>query len=204
MKVKLYVEGGGDGCSLKSRCREGFREFFLKTRLKQRMPKIIACGGRKNTYDTFRAALANAKDGEFVALLVDSESRVIVKNKPWLHLNRRRGDQWKRPREAGERNVHLMVQVMESWFLADRDALAEYFGQHFRASALPAQRDVEKIDKKDVLDGLSAATKACVRDGYNKGDHSFAILAKVSADKVTSASPHAARLVETLVEEASK
>ena len=97
-----------------------------------------------------------------------------------------------------------MVQVMESWFLADRDALSEYFGQHFRESALPGQQDIEKIEKGDVLRGLSEATGSCARGRYSKGDHSFEILAKVSADKVTSASPYADRLVKTLVEKVSR
>lgn len=202
MNVKLYMEGGGDANPLKRKCREGFREFFLKTSLKQRMPKIIACGGRRQAYDKFCAALASSGEGEFVALLVDSEAPVT--EKPWLHLHHRKGDQWKRPDGTGDRNVHLMVQVMESWFLADRDTLAKYFGQHFRASALPAQQDIEKISKQDVLRGLSEATRSCARGTYSKGDHSFGILAKVSTDKVTSASPYAARLIETLTEEASR
>lgn len=202
MKVKLYVEGGGDANPLKRKCREGFRDFLLKTSLKQRMPKIIACGGRRQAYDKFCAALASAGEGEFIALLVDSETPVT--EKPWLHLHHRKGDQWKRPDGTDDQNVHLMVQVMESWFLADRDALAEYFGRHFRASALPARRDIENIGKQDVLRGLSEATRSCARGKYSKGDHSFAILAKVSADKVTSALPHAARLVKALFKEATK
>ena len=167
MKVKLYVEGGGDGNPLKRKCREGFRGFLLKTSLKRRMPKIIACGDRRQAYDKFCAALASAGEGEFIALLVDSETPVT--KKPWLHLHHRKGDQWKRPRGASDRNVHLMVQVMESWFLADRDALSEYFGQHFRESALPGQQDIEKIEKGDVLRGLSEATRSCARGRYSKG-----------------------------------
>ena len=193
------MEGGGDTNPLKRRCREGLRDFLLKTSLKQRMPKIIACGGRKKAYDKFCDALAHAKDGEFIALLVDSEAAVT--EQPWLHLLHREGDQWERPEGADDRNVHLMVQVMESWFLADRDALSGYFGQRFRASALPAQQDIENVSKSDVLRGLSKATRSCAKGRYNKGDHSFDILARIHTDKVLSAAPHAARLIETLERE---
>ena len=199
MTVSLYVEGGGDANPLRRRCREGFREFLLKSPLKQRMPRVIACGGRQKAYDKFRDALAHAKEGEFIALLVDSEAAVT--EKPWLHLRHRQGDQWERPKGADDRNVHLMVQVMESWFLADRDALSTYFGQKFNANALPAQQDIENVSKEDVLRGLAKATRFCARGRYNKGDHSFGILARICTDKVLSAAPHAARLIETLERE---
>lgn len=202
MTVTLYVEGGGDANPLKRRCREGFREFLLKTSLKKQMPRIIACGGRRKAYRKFCVALAHAENGDFIALLVDSETAVA--EKPWLHLLHREGDQWERPEGADDRNVHMMVQVMESWFLADRDALSTYFGQKFNANALPAQRDIENLRKQDVLHGLSEATRSCAKGRYNKGHHSFEILAQIGADKVTSASPYAARLVETLLEAAYK
>lgn len=204
MNVKLYVEGGGDTRSLKAMCREGFTEFFRKTSLNQRKLRVIACGSRQKAYAMFCDALNKAEDEEFIALLVDSESRVNVKNRPWLHLCRFNGDRWRRPDRAHDKNAHLMVQVMESWFLADRDTLAKYFGQNFRASALPKRQDIEKISKQDVLRVLSEATRSCAKGRYSKGAHSFGILAKVSADKVISASPYAARLIQTLTEEASR
>ena len=76
MTVKVYVEGGGDGRDLRTRCRKGFSAFFEKAGLAGRMPRVVACGSRESAFDRFRTAFAARKAGEFVALLVDSEAPV--------------------------------------------------------------------------------------------------------------------------------
>ena len=73
MTVKVYVEGGGNTRELRARCREGFSSFFGKEGLVGRMPKIVACGGRKGAYMKFRTAMASGNEREFIVLLVDSE-----------------------------------------------------------------------------------------------------------------------------------
>ncbi len=200
MTVKIYVEGGGDQRESKVRCRKGFSAFLRKTRLSEQMPRVISCGGRQTAYDKFRTALAKAGDNDFIVLLVDSEGSVT--DGPWAHLKSR--DDWDRPEGATDENVHLMVQVMETWFLADKENLAEYFGSGFNKNALPARTDVENIAKTDVLDGLKKATRSCATKAqYNKGRHSFDILARIVPGKVTAASPYAGRLVSTLIDRAS-
>ena len=197
MSVKVYVEGGGDGRDLKVRCRQGFSTFFRKVSLAGRMPRIIACGARDKTYRNFRTALAHAADNDFIVLLVDSEAPVAMGVGPWHHLKNR--DNWDKPASAADDNAHLMVQCMEAWFLADKDALAKYFGDGFNLNALPGRPDVENISKSDIENGLKNATKQCNPKGkYHKGRHSFTILAELDTDKVIAASPHAARLVAVL------
>ena len=120
MKVKIYVEGGGDNRNQQKKCREGFRRFFCKAGLKGKMPSIVACGGRSNAFRDFEIAIKKAKAGEFVVLLVDSEEAVNSVSNPWKHLKERKGDGWKKPEKADDESVHLMVQCMEAWFLADR------------------------------------------------------------------------------------
>ena len=56
-----------------------------------------------------------------------------------------------------EDSVHLMVQTMEAWIVADPDALAAYYGQGFRASALPSRPNLEEEDKDDILSALQRA-----------------------------------------------
>ena len=74
MSIKLYVEGGGDSKELKARCRRGFRKFIEKAGLEGRMPRIVACGGRQNAYDSFVAALdVEGPMGPIPMLLVDAE-----------------------------------------------------------------------------------------------------------------------------------
>ena len=177
MKVKVYVEGGGDGKSLQARCRGGFRLFFEKANLAGRMPKVIACGGRESAFDRFCTALRSRKAEEFIVLLVDSEDPVAGGSGPWLHLRTRDG--WERPEEATDENAHLMVQCMESWFLADKDRLVAYFGQGFSRNALPGRREIEEVAKGDVLEGLKRATSQCKKGEYGKGRHSFEILEQI-------------------------
>ena len=199
MSVKVYVEGGGDRQELRTKCRQGFSTFFRKTELDGRMPRIIACGDRQKTYDKFCTALANSTDDDFIVLLVDSEGPVM--SDPWLHLQER--DRWGKPAGATDDNAHLMVQCMEAWFLADKDALAHFFGAEFNRNALPQRVEVENIPKDDLENGLKAATRQCGKGAYHKGNHSFAILAQLAPGKVIDASPHAERLVSTLLGEAS-
>lgn len=203
--MKLYVEGGGDSKSLQIECRRGFREFLEKAGLKGRMPGISACGGRRFAYDDFCTAIAN---GESAMLLVDSEAPVLPAHQAgapdawqsWQHLKARQGDGWDKPANTEDTDCHLMVQVMESWFLADRQALNAFFGQGFHENALPAaNRPIEGVAKDDVYDALKQATRSCkTKAEYGKGEHSFKLLAQVDPAKVTAASPWAKRFVDEL------
>ena len=199
MSMKVYVEGGGDRRELKAKCRQGFSTFLSKTELAGQMPRVTACGSRQNTYDAFCTALAHSTDEDFIVLLVDSEDPVM--NDPWRHLEER--DRWSKPAGATDDNAHLMVQCMEAWFLADKDALADFFGAEFNRNALPQRLEVEKIPKLDLERGLEAATRQCRKGTYHKGNHSFEILAQLDPGKVIDASPHAERLVSTLLSKAS-
>ena len=199
MNVKVYVEGGGDRRELKKECRKGFSTFLRKTKLAGQMPRIIACGGRQKTLDKFCTALAISKSDDFIVLLVDSEGPVM--NDPWFRLKQR--DDWDKPEGATDDNAHLLVQCMEAWFLADQDALADFFGAGFNRNTLPQRAKVEDIPKDDLENGLKAATRQCRKGVYHKGNHSFKILAQLDPGEVIKASPHAARLVNTLLGKAS-
>lgn len=57
VNVRLYVEGGGENNkALRSACRRGFREFFLKAGLEGVLPRVIPCGGRQAAYEDFCTA----------------------------------------------------------------------------------------------------------------------------------------------------
>ena len=157
------------------------------------MPKVVACGGRDNAYGKFKAALSQSN--QTVLLLVDAEGPVTT-NVPWQHVKDRDG--WNRPGGATDDQCHLMVQVMESWFLADRGALGAFYGQGFRESRLPQNQNIEQIPKQDVFDRLESATKDTSKGSYNKGKHSFDILGNLDPEKVVNASPHAKSFIEAL------
>lgn len=189
----IYVEGGGAGKSLRGQLRQGFSQFFERAGLKDMMPRLVACGGRDGAYKRFGHAQADLNT--HAILLVDSEGPV-TKTSSWEHLKDRDG--WDRPASVADDQCHLMVQVMESWFLADKEALSDFYGHSFRRKALPQRHDIENVSKQDVFTGLKKATKGTGKRRYNKGSHSFAILAKIDPEKVMDVSPHAKRLVTTL------
>jgi hypothetical protein len=93
-----------------------------------------------------------------------------------------------------------MVQVMESWFLADTNSLVEFYGQNFNANALPQNANVEKIPKSDVETGLANATKNTQKGKYHKTKHGPKILQLINSQKVRESAPHCQRLFETLFE----
>ena len=192
---KIYVEGGGDSKRLRQACRRGFIKFFEKAGLAGRLPKVEVCGSRENTYQDFRDALS--KGNRDAMLLVDSEGPVTAPS-PWLHLKAR--DNWDRPANATDDQCHLMVQVMESWFLADREALQTHYGQGFRAPSLPQNPNIEDISKDDVLAGLNRATRDTGKGAYNKSSDSFAILEKLYPAKVRQRSRYADQLILALLD----
>ena len=201
VNVKIYVEGGGDTRELKAKCRMGFSSFFQKVGLAGRMPRVISCGSRQRTYDRFHTAFSNATETDFIIFLVDSEGPVAVDSGAWSHLKTR--DNWDRPDGATDENAHLMVQCMEAWFLADKNALANFYGKGFNENSLPRRIEIEHVPKSDIEEGLKMATRPCTKGRYDKGSHSFAILAELNPEKVIAASPHAERLVETMQDKAS-
>lgn len=190
VNITLYVEGGGD---LKARCREGFRKFLEKAGLEGQMPRIVACGSRENAFDSFEIALRAGNS--IPMLLVDAEVPLEAANR-WEHL--RQEDGWNRPDGAGDAHCHLMVQVMETWFLADTDALASFYGNGFRANALPGNPRVEEIRKDDVLKGLGRASRESKKRSYDKGSHSFKILGTINPSLVESAAPSAKVFLDVL------
>jgi hypothetical protein len=197
VEMRLYVEGGGDAKPLRTACRRGFSEFLAGAGLKGHMPRIVACGGRRQAYDDFCIAVQQGKHDAM--LLVDSEDGVSAES-PWQHLLQRAGDQWPRPPGSEDDACHLMVQCMESWLLADRDTMRAFFGQGFAAGALPAaETSVETIAKTAVMQALKDATRNCkTKARYGKAEHSFLLLSLIDPAKVMAASQWANRFVTKL------
>lgn len=198
--IKLYVEGGGNSHSLRSGCREGFRKFLEKSGFKGRMPRIVACGSRQDTYASFKTA---CEKGMRSLMLIDSEDFVSTGvSSPWQHLANRKGDGFAKPANATDESCHFMVVCMESWFLADKEILAGYFGQGFNESALPQNSSIENIAKDDIYKGLKSAISNCkTKVQYDKGDDSFKILGLLTPGKVSEASPWARRFFDQIAKE---
>ncbi|MGC8475030.1 MAG: DUF4276 family protein [Acetobacteraceae bacterium] len=201
--LKLYVEGGGDSSDLRTACREGFASFIARAGIARR-PRVVACGSRRNAFESFCTAVGN---GQAAMLLVDSEGPVAEGNaqgepdswQPWAHLKQRPGDKWEKPENSNEADCHLMVQCMESWLAADPAALARFFGQGFNGDRLPKPANVETTASKAIQDALKQSTRECaVKGEYHKGRHSFRLLCCIDPDKISAASPWASRFLACL------
>ena len=193
--IKLYVEGGGNSREQHARCREGFRKLLEKAGFLGRMPRIIAGGGRRNTFDQFRTAIHNAKQNEYPILLVDSEDAINGNMTSWEHLKAR--DNWDCPYGAASDQVQLMVTCMETWIMADKTALLTYFGQCIVEDQLFPINNLEIRNRHDIQDALVAATHSCKKT-YRKGDRSFEILAELNPKILIVHLPHFAAFITSL------
>jgi hypothetical protein len=200
-EFRIFVEGGSKG-QLAQKCRQGFALFFEKAMLGQRRPRIVSCGTRRAAYEDFCFALSKAGKNDVYLLLVDSETRVTVgAGQVWEHVANRQGDGWEKPAAADADMLHFMVECMESWFLADVQALESFFGQGFNADALPKKPDIESITKADVYEALKRATaKLKTKRQYGKGEHSFSLLEKIDPAKVEASGDFACRVIERVRE----
>lgn len=196
--IKIYIEGGGEGKHLDIAFQRAWAKFFQAAGLQGRMPRAVRGKGRKNTYDLFCTAFKNRKADELPLLLLDSEDAVAERDTAWQHLKKR--DQMDRPKGSEDHHVYLMVQVMETWLLADPEALQAYFGSKFKANKIPAWSDLEAQPKQNVLDVLGKATAECEEKRYAKGKVSFEVLACIHPHKVKEKCPHAKQLLDFLDE----
>ena len=197
-EIRIYFEGGGDCTGQKSQLRQGFSAFLgdLVERCRERRVRwrLIACGSRGQAFQDFETALRTHPQ-HFNVLLVDSEGPVA--EPPRRHLESR--DKWPLS-EVADEQCHLMVQMMEAWFIADPAALKKFYGQGFNASALPKNRNVEEIDKRDLEKALKAATENTTKGEYAKIRHGAKLLGMLDAARVREASAHCDRLFAVLSE----
>ena len=195
--AELYIEGGGDNRqqhskALRVRFRQGWNAFFKSAGLGGRMPKVVRAGGRQQTFERFAIAVAERHPGIVPLLLVDSEAPVKAGHSVWQHLQVRDG--WNQPLNADDDQAFLMVQAMETWFLADRNSLQRYFGAKFNENAFRQWPQLEAVPKATVFDALERATDK----GYAKGKVSFELLAQIDPARVEAACPHAKAFMNRL------
>ena len=196
VSVSIFVEGGGDSKELHTRCREGFNKLIKKLGFKRRMPKIIAGGARDKAYGMFDTAMTSAKENdEYPILLVDSEDPITLG--PWEHLKVR--DNWDRPVGAEDDQAQMMATCMETWIMADHEALRKVFGSCLREGTLFPVNDLEERSRQELLETLESATNDCGKNrGYDKGTRSFQILAELNPMLLEKNLPYFHRFRETL------
>ncbi|HDY88560.1 MAG TPA: DUF4276 family protein [bacterium] len=195
-EIRIYVEGGGDGKGTKSIVRKGFSLFLKELKSIARGKNIgwiiIACGPRGEAKNNYFTALKSHPDS-FNVLLVDSEGP--VKDIPWKHLKDR--DRWDLDKSHND-NCHLMVQFMESWLIADVEALNKFYGHGFRKNDITKTQNVELISKQDINLFLNKATRNTSKGNYHKIRHGPKILELLNTSIVRSKASHCNHLFKTL------
>ena len=194
--IAIYVEGGGDGKDGRAALRRGFDAFLREQKQKAQNQgwrwKLVCVGSRTGAFRAFRIA-AMRNEADLVLLLVDAEGP--VQTGQLEHLRQRDG--WSID-FADERAVHLMVQTMEAWVVADGDALASYYGQGFRRNTLPNATDLETVAKREVERALYEATRRTTKGPYHKIHHASALLARITPSRVRVRCQGCRRLLDIL------
>jgi hypothetical protein len=93
-----------------------------------------------------------------------------------------------------------MVQMMEAWLVADREALRKFYGQRFNANAIPRSPNVEQIGKQDLESALKEATRHMAKGEYHKIHHGPKILSQLDVSRVRKAATYCNRLFTTLAD----
>ena len=194
--IAIYMEGGGEGGANRAALRTGMNRFLKELRQaagrKRLRWKIVACGSRNDALRGFKNAVHQAPDW-LSFLLVDAEAS--VRHLPRAHLEAL--DNWDLS-FVTEDWVHLMVQTMETWIVADPECLATYYGQRFRPNRLPSRPDLEEEPKARVAARLRDATANTTKGVYHKIHHASDLLAAIDPDAVRHRCRHCDRLFNKL------
>lgn len=189
-EIHVYVEGGGPTERTRRPLREGMTTFLKDLKAsaegKRIKFKVVMCGGKDDAVEAFQTAIAaNTDSSRFHCILVDSDAPVGGSRLD--HYRKHSTGRWKGLEEA---NCHLMVQVMESWFVADAPALRAFYASDFNGNCLPKPVDVENADKDKVLKALKEATRNTRAGEYDKIKHASQLLARIDPAAVRKASRH--------------
>lgn len=174
MSATIYAEGGGSK-SVDIELRKGFKRLWERCGFEGRLPRMFPSGGRDSAYQDFKNHVSVANDQEFVGLLVDSEDTVTNIERPWDHLGHR--DQWAKPDGVSDEQAMLMTTCMETWIVADRDALRNRYARRgLNENSLPPLQNLEARSRNDVQSQLERATNR----QYQKGEESFKVLGELN------------------------
>lgn len=171
-RVMIFIEGEGGGDPDRPPARKALKGEFRKAWGKFLKPlrdhawdegvrggfDPIACGDGQSALDRFSRPLPK-DEGALRILLIDAEGPVADVAKPWAAIGKR-GPGW-----AGDDDLYLMVQCLESWIVADIDAVRQHYDTRgkpcFDERKLPKWPDPEGIHRHTVQKALENATANC-------------------------------------------
>lgn len=186
--IAIYVEGGGQSKDGKAELRVGFDGLLAQqknaARARRMNWKTVLCGSRGEAFAAFHNAMTK-QTADVVVLVVDSEEAVADSSPQGriAHLATRDGWQFS---GVSEETVHLMVQCMEAWIVADPEKLDEFFGQGFRRNVLPKRLVLDEEPKDLLIEALKSATKPTKKGSYGKIEHAGKLLGMVRPGRVAN------------------
>lgn len=214
-RIAIYVEGGGDSAEQRNELRKGFdgllRAQKAAAQAKRWRWSLVPSGSRDDAYRAFVHKLQQDPP-TLCVLLVDSEEAVPTRPDDApdadarlrvAHLSGR--DRWDLS-ACDPRQVHLMVQCMETWIVADPTALGAFYGKDFRETQLPVRLNLEEEPKLEVYAKLARATKGTTKGEYSgknraKIKHASELLKRVDASQVAVRCPRFKTFTEWLDEQ---
>jgi Domain of unknown function (DUF4276) len=202
-EIRIYIEGDTKrkGKNSKISLGQGFNSFFkeLDEKAKEKKVKfrLIMCGSTAETFKDFLLGVKSHQNS-FVAFLIDADNEVGDNETPKSFLQKQEKSRNWNFENVKDEQCHLMVQIMESWFLADVETLKSFYGQNFKHNAIPKQPNIEKIAKPDVEKSLDKAASETNKGKYHKIRHGAELLSKIETGKVRAKAAHCNRLFETI------
>ena len=188
-EIRVYYEGD-------PLLKPGFHAFFaaLRVRARQRRCGFRLIAAKGTPCQDFQIAIETHRDAWNI-LLKDSEEP----DSGSLSISLCQQNGWD---ASQSESIFWMVEMMESWFDADKDALERFYGSEFRRQALKANPRVEQISKKDLKAGLSAATGNTRKGDYfdHKTTHGTALLEAINPDLVRQAAPNCQSFFRAVLE----
>ncbi len=186
MKIVVFVEGtAGDRGAL----RRTFQEFFTRAGIPDGTIEIRPTGDGPRTHKAFERYCNGSNSAQSAFLLIDSEREKAQNTANWRFAQENSNLQ--KPTSASEESLGLMVQCMETWFLADRDSAIAYFRLPGDGRPLPRHANPESVPKLEVLSAFDSASRRVRNRRYQKGDDALALLAMAQPTKIAAKCPHA-------------
>ena len=185
-EIRIYFEGDK---ALKPGFHAFFNEIFERAKGRRCNVNLIATDG--TPIRDFNIATRKHLDAWNILLLdsdgPDGDERIasLIAEQGWT--------------KTYKHSIFWMVEAMESWFHADKDALQRFYGDGFHKKAMKSNQNVEEISKRDLLDGIKAATKNTTKGAYHKTKHAPDLLAVIEPNRVRAAAPNCERIFQMVL-----
>lgn len=127
-------------------------------------------------------------------LLIDSEGPVTDTDK-YIRDSLRSLSVWDGGVSCSDEQLHLMVQAMEAWFVADPQSLSRRFGQNYSTRHLPSPESAETVSAADLLTAIRRGLpQSRRRRGYDKVSDGVELLRLIDQGVVSRHCGHFRRL----------